>query len=469
MAIEPRIFVRARQRSRTALPPLTNPLEPGLSEVGVDRLEIGIGGRWRVLGSRHSQMQSLQDYADLLEFPIDCADWFRRPEWRYNIRTLQTRTPSASTLGIMAVKLRGSPGATEGALSISITTNPTRTLAHLLAEHGSRSNFCEHISAFPPSQFFAPTQEHIERAFGTPDNWFPDFNLLRDQMGQDPFARFLPIFVGQIQQFVLGILRPRLETPTFDDGTDIVIRDPDIEVRLDWGHVKVPQIETYFERHFSQAVGAVRSAATVALADLNRTRVSRYSVQTSHWVERQDDCLVIGTPLTDRHALTVYAKSKSRIRFEVKRLKKGDYSGLARPSSPTDWLLDILNLERRNLLAQVRWQAVAQMFHEPDRPILGDLSRLCQQVAQACMEDGVEVGPVLGRLLEDGGLLRSGLDNIPADLIARLCEMGVLKRTTVRRRDIGSNLQRLSLNPEFRVLIETIIGALAVERDDAAN
>jgi hypothetical protein len=457
----PPIFVRARQRSRTALPAFDGHMIPTISEVGIDRIQISVAGSWHISRAGQSPQMAVEDFFGSLGVSHE-VDWFRSPEERANLWLIRTRSNAATTLGPTEISVRGRNDG-RGRININLKgANPTRTLAHLLADHGTEAGFANAISALSPSRFFALANNSIPRAIGSsPDNWLPEPDVVVRCLGRNPFAVFLPIYVGQLQRLIAEMLSPFAPSQMVPEGPDMVWSEHGLVVRVEWGRARVPQIESYFERHHGGAVGAVRSAAVVALGEADMADVRRYSRPVSDWIERQDDCLSIGLPLTDRYRLGIYAKSPDRLRFEVRRFKKGDYSGLASPAQPHDWLLGIMNMERHKLLDAMSWPRVGAMFNEQPNPQMSDLIRLCSLIAQACSEYGLDVQSVMARLFEDGGITRNGHDDVPTAFLQRLCRAGVLHHLVVGRRDHPRPRKRYSLTPEYRHLMDAVMVSLS--------
>ena len=450
--------IRARQRSRTALRAFSNNLIPALIEVGIDRVQISVSGSWHT--------RSLAEYREMVIGGTDFADWFRRTVTKNSFTTLQTRSTPPCTLGSVRARL-GHPNGIPTYLNFSLTANPTRTLAHLLAEHGGRDDFVSFIARLRPAQFFAMTDNFLPRGRGTLDNWVHNADLLFDCLGDDPFGQFLPIYVQQLKQFAAELFAPTLTARIEEVGENIRVIDDIATISLLWGGVRVPQIETYFERHHSQAIAAVHSFATRALANLNHATVRRFEVLASYFVERVDDGLLVGSNLTDLHRLAIYAKDKSRLRFEIRRNGKGSYPSIRHSTDPANHLLGIFELERQNLLSQCRWPHVGEMFDEPSRPSIADLSSLCSIIAEACQSEGVPPRPIFHILLEEGGVLRRGSEVMPERLVARLFAAGVLNRSSIRQRDINRPRHWLALREEHRVVIAAMYAVMSLGEDGA--
>lgn len=397
----------------------------------------------------------------LIEPPLE-VDWFRLPERTANGMKLLTRSKANTTLGEVEFKVE-SRGGQRGTLSAWLkNANVTRTLAHLLAEYGDCDDFLQVAGSIGPFDFFRGTARPLGRSLGSGgDNWLPDANLVHRHLGPDPFSAFLPVYVDQLQRFIGTMLAPTSHAPHVWDGTDIVVRDADVACRWQWAEVRVPQIESYFERHHARAIGAVQAAATVALTVLDRADARRYDAMESDFIERAGDCLSIGIDLNDRYRMKVYAKSRSRIRFEVVRLGKGNYAGLPRPTGPRSWLLAIMEMERAHLIHVARWPNVGNFFDEHPTPQTDDLARLCSRIAEVCVRHGVLIEPTLARLLEDGGGCINSQSGLPAPLLHDLVRVGVLERHVIRRQDHRLPEKRYALTPAYRHLAQIIRTALS--------
>lgn len=456
---ERRLFVRARQRSRTALRAFASPLLPLIEEVGIDRWQLSVTGQWRT--TNNVDELTPQQIAELLTIPPIEVDWFRAPErTRYGMK-LSSRSKTNSTLGEMVFKVE-SRGGHNGTLSAWLkNANVTRALSHLLSEHGETSDFLSVIRALEPFDFFSRSSHFISRSFGGGgDNWLPDADLVRRCLGADPFGAFLPVYVDQLHRLVASVLSTPVAGPFVRDGTDVIVEDDEVTSRWQWGDVRVPQIECYFERHHARAIGTVRMAANVALDSLDKVDARRYDPMNSDFVERTGDCFSISTQLNERYRLKIYAKGRSRIRFEVVRVGKGDYGSIHQQ----DRLLAIMNLERQNLLSQARWSTVGQFFNEQRSPQLNDLARLCSLIADVCVAHRVPIEPILARLLEDGGACSNADGLVPDAILLKLHRIGVVDRQIVRRQDHRLPEKRYTLSSEYRNVMQLIRTALIADR-----
>ncbi len=452
-------IIRARQRSRTKLPAFSPALMPRFEQVGVDRLQIKAVGNWHAVRDRPDSMTA-EEYLDNAQTAHTEVSWFRQPQRTTNKVSIALRARANCTIGEMAVKVTKS-SVIGGQIHVDITGNPTRTLAHLIASYGERQDFISHIQQIPYSEFFERTANDFQKALGAKDNWLPDSNLVFERLGTDAYSVFLPIYVEQIREVIASVLAPSFTTRRTFDGTDDVMTEGGLAVRLNWGSVRVPQIECFMERHHSSAIAAVRTGAINMLNCVDSARARTYLNERSHWVERIDDSVSITTATNDTHNLSIYAKAPRRIRFELKRHGRGDYSSLPFPTSPGDRLMGIMNLERANFIAGAQWEVIGPMFEDGPRPTLPDLVGLCAAVSEVCVAHGQNVRLVLERLLSDAGLSVAGHDGLPASFVRALQTAGLVQRVSIRRRDHRRPTKRYCLTPHYAAVADA--AALAMQ------
>lgn len=449
-------FVRARQRSRTALKAFEDNLAPAIDDVGIDRLQVTVTGTWRMTQSASDR--DVDAAIEHLATPPPEVDWFKTPADSQSGRTLSTsKQRMPSTIGSVEFFI-GRPRNGVGFLQAKfVGANPTRTLAHLLADFAESPNFIETLASLGPYRFFRRASRGVRTGYGdNGDNWISDRDQAVHHLGRDIFGAFLPIYVMKLQELVTAVLAPSNVGQYESDGADIVVSDGDLTCRWDWANVRVPQIECYFERHHSRAVGFVRDAASIALSDLDKADARRYENYESVFVQRAGDCLTLTTPLNQTKHLKIYAKSRRCIRFEIVRNGKGDYSELARPVTPHDRLLGILELERGRLLEATDWPRVGETFVERDGPQMDDLARLCGIVADVCHGRGLSTTAVLNRLLEGGGCDLRGGSDLPEAVILDLTRLDVLRHHTFRRRSERNAPRRYTLTPAYRNMVLAI-------------
>lgn len=462
--------MRARQRSRTAIPAFSIPLSPQVSQVGVDRMQIGVLGSWRVEPSSPNELgrcSTAADYVTAITNRANLWGWFRKPERRGDSLILRTRANQGSLLKSTRIQFFGI-GDGGGNIQISLTCNPTETMAHLLAAsmlEGSAPTpdvFLSELGARSPQGFFsrfgvAPSLNHRE-------NWLPNYDLAVRLLGHDPFGTFMPIFFSKLMALMMDVIAPAdSDVSTFNDGTSARFQLGQISGELQWGRANVPQIETYIERFHSDAVAAVRSAGQLILSSLDEARVRQHFHRVSF--ERQVDLFSIRSQLPAEKDLSIYAKSENRLRFEVSRPKRGRYH-TAFLAAPIDRLMQIFNSERQDFPDCCDWDSVSSFFAPPDTPWIGDFINLISLVSDVCAENDISLRPVMASLFVDSGGSYWDGKGVPEEVFTQLMALGILERTTLRNRE-KSGVRRLTLAPHYKEIVRAILESLEKERSES--
>ena len=452
-----------RQRGRGGLRAFAPELRPIIEEIGIDKFSMTVTGLWTEEAAARDSL-SAENYFELLT-PWDEPQWFRMETTRNGV-VIKSRSGVATTLGTIKLTVDGRRER-GGFIKFALQGgNVTRTLHHLIAMHGYLGQqFAEFVSQLDPVSFFMSAPGGVPLAFGEDaDNWISDYAVMRTCLGDDPFAAFHPIYVRQLQQLVGWLVLPLDNRRINADGSALWSRVPGIACRMDWGGVRIQQIEAYFERRHSHAVGAVRLLATAALVDFDDALVWRYITGSSMWAERADDNLSVGFSLRENYRLAVYAKAPGRIRFEVRRKGKGT---TIPPSDgvlcPEKRLLDVFQHEQTNLLDAAQWGALGPLLDEHSAPQMSDLVTLCNAVHQASVAHNVNYSTLLTVLLEDGGLMPNGAHGWSDALIDELRRARILYRPVIRRRDHRRDRKpnkRLALRPEYRGVLNLVSRSL---------
>ncbi len=453
-------FLRVRQRGRGGLRAFVPDLRPVMSEIGIDRVSLSVTGHWSTEAGQPDPL-TVDDYFEILT-PSDEPMWFRI-ETRGDGIVIKSRPNTNSTLGNINLQIKGRR-AQAGNIHCQLTGgNVTRTLHHLLVAYGHHEGgFSEFVSQLDPVSFFTRAPDGVPSAFGADaDNWISDYAVMRACLGDDPFSAFHAVYVRQLQRMIEWLVLPLDERRTAADGTSLWSRVPGIACRMEWGAVRTQQIEAYFERRHSHAVGAVRLLASAALVDFDDARVWRYIANDSLLAERADDGLSVGFGLRENYRLAVYAKAPGRIRFEVRRKGKGTTippsSGVPTPETR---LLEVLQHDRTNLLDAAQWLALGPLMDEHPAPQMSDLVALCSAVQQVSIAHEVSFSTLLAALLEDGGLKANGAGGWTSALIDDLRRAGILHRPVIRRKDHRRDNKRHALRPEYRGLLNLVSRSL---------
>lgn len=444
-------FVRARQRDRAAaMVGFSSDLVPAISQVGIDKLEITVAGTWRSHGVNGEAL-----FENLLAM-LD-VEWFNRPETsrRGVVKLSLSSQDNGSTISECEVSVFSTQG-DQGGIKVALTVNPTRTLAHLLARFDQGilpSDLRAELSALSPMTFFsqAPTGT-ILASLDNSTNWLPAPRHVRERLGEDYWDFFIFVFCEQLRTFCNLLLMEAAVEPSNEPTNRISSSSGDVS--LDWGGVRVSSVESYFERYHAQAVAAVRRGGTALLAADHSVDFWRYAPQASSF-HRENDRFSVGLKLTNIRRLSIYAKLRDRIRFEIRRKGKGDYRTLPTPTTGTMRLVDILQLERAVLLDAVRWDAIGELFAGPDRPEMADVAELISQVGAACA-DADDVAATINMLIFEGGISAT---NATQSTISNLQRRGIITRYRVRPRDLNRRISRYALTAPYLDIHLAIVDA----------
>lgn len=446
--------VRVRQRSRNSLRAFTDPLVPSFDETGIDRLQVRVKGVCRSM----DRGSSARDYRSLVATNHPDIDWVGTPQTYRNETKVVTRKAIAATIGFELVARERDER--HVAIAIDYACNPTRTLAHLLHRYRDIDEIDRVVGEISAVDFFAETPG-VPLSLDHQTNWLADPDLAHRAFGCDVFTTFLPIYVRQLRALSSQLVSPDFYGSVAEEGADDVIRSDAYEVRLDWGSAAAPQSETYFERHHGSAQAVVRSAAQNVLTKLDHATVRHHLFETGF--ERRGDLFSMRCRLPNERELSIYAKDRNRLRFEVSRKKAGRYPAPVQPGS-SGRLLAILASERETLLTALRWRVAGELLSEHSLPVVGDLVSLVTLTASACDESGASLRATMSALVADGGISETESNTA---LIAFLVRSGVIERTTLRRRDHGTP-KRFALRGAYIAAFEAILDALSTN-DGAAD
>jgi len=204
-----------------------------------------VTGRWSADAPARDSL-SVEGYFELL-MPCDESRWFRMEATRTGI-VIKSRSGAATTLGAIRLSVDGQRER-GGFIKFALKGgNVTRTLHHLLVMHGHLGpQFADFVSHLDPVRFFSRAPGGVPLGFGDDgDNWISDYAVMRACLGSDPFAAFHAIYVHQLQRLVGWLVLPLDTRRLIPDGTSMWSRVPGISCRMDWGDVRLQQIETYF-------------------------------------------------------------------------------------------------------------------------------------------------------------------------------------------------------------------------------
>jgi hypothetical protein len=436
--------IQPRHRARDgSLLGFSRELNPAEFEWQVDKLSISVSGSWQT---------SAAEVFFREQIGLPSVDWFTRPTLQRGHLTISTVRREKSSLGHLKLsftKLREPAGD----IKLSIDCNPTRTLAHILAEAPANVDLVEYLRGLDIFNFFALAHpSNIEQSLDGKTNWLNAPQHVRRRLGGDINDIFLPIFVEKLKVLIARLLGVASQ----DNGGDqVMVYGGGAAARMAWGQVRVPQIESYFERHHSAAVSAVRRASMKILSADHGNTVTMY--QGNPQFEREQDCFKISLQIMEQRKLVIYAKTKTRIRFEVRRDKKGRYGRLPPTISPMDRLLNIIALERREAARVCNWTDIGGLFDDADSLSFSQLTNFLATVASICADTNASVEKVIQSLLMEGSISRRAQSQTPVKTVSALEAAGIVRRTRVRTRDLRHATTRLALAEQHHDLRERLM------------
>ena len=188
--------------------------------------------------------------------------------------------------------------------------------------------------------------------------------------------------------------------------------------------------------------------------------------------EREGACFRVGITVIKGTELVVYAKTRSRIRFEVRRNGRGRYTSLARSVGlarhPSDRLLGIIfAIERDDAISRIAWPDFFSRFNEPDQSTVADLIEVIGQVVRATDGSDAQVRSLLAKLIMDGGICLSIDEGVTDQAVQRLSRAGLLKPVELRRRRPADQHRRYELADDYRWLRENLEASFVTSNDDA--
>lgn len=449
---------RARQRDpRGDMLGFGQGLSPSLCEVGVDRLDVSVSGRW--ISSR-SLTEFFSNRLQLVE-----NGWLNTPverEGSLTVELSQLPARNSSTLSAWKLRVTGRAGA-GGIIRVKIGANPTRTLHHLLitlgsVEESTLPEWLDMLRELGPLDFFSKGElpNGSGQSLDGSDNFIPDGALGRGVVQIGFWRSYLGIFCDQLRGLCDLILRDDGATP--QEG----LRS-DERLEVDWAHVLVPQIECYFERYHRSAEWAVRQGCWHLLAADHSATIHTYA---GNWSAARDNRRFAATlPLRRGNWLAIYAKLSDRMRFERRRHGRGSYAHLPSHGESSARLMAILELERQTLIDRIRWETIGEIFSGPDEVSVPDFLLLVEQVEAASQGSAATMGHLLRSLIFDGAVVVPQTD-APPDLgraVRDLQARGVIDRARVRPRDMNGRETRFALRAPFREIHSLFVEPLLHE------
>jgi hypothetical protein len=480
MAFPPRRFIpRALSRNRIGLHPLSDSILPSVEEVGIDRVVMRSEA---IVRNLNPQARAAADNYHF-NFPnvigATRIDWFQNPSSGMRRAKVVNSRVNSQTLGHIELRLIPKTSATQiFKITMEIAANPTRTLAHLLADYGEHPDFLERITNLSLTDFFTYS-DGVEKSLDGNDNWIHNWRMAREHLGPDPFATFLPSYLAKVQEFLVATITPGELVVPHPMGELIRLEHDGIEVEWNTGETTLTEFEVYFERADSLAVGSMREATFAALdglqiieSDLFLGNVRSDFEGSTMTVRRDVASLQITAPLQNKSSLKIYPKTNARIRFEVRRRGPPRWDNETQQTfGPMERVLGRMEQERRRWLRDgpmpLRWGNALKLFKVPARPQIGDLLRFMDAILPIAARHATPPSRIILPLLSDGGIV-ADLAKVPVTVLQALERKGVLERVSIQRRAEGPQTARFVLHEQYRAVVQEL-ALLPTFRDEALS
>ncbi|WPZ03082.1 hypothetical protein T8S45_09530 [Blastomonas marina] len=424
---------------------------PTQSECFFDRLQIQLAGDWSSGGLAFSE------WVNSLGSPALFGDghyWLNGPEFGTGLQPVTAKIEGRKRTNCLIRDLKidlKQRAEGRGNLYVRANINPSRIFAHRL--HGlpdvdsNQPYGFERCRRLDPTDFFSSHMD-VGSSLDGNDNWIDDLGRADRIFGSDFRLTFPVVLIEQFQRILSLIFGDgSLQT----EGVRQVMCVNGGQVAIDWGSVRVPQIETYFERYRPSARLMVRRGGAFMIASDHSSEARYFSNDVT--LRREGRAVRVLTDLPTKKKLAVYAKSNDRIRFEVKRLTKGNYRNVDSGAEVSTRFLGILDNERSELLDKVRWNEVFEAFSGPDSYGHFDLGSLISNVGAAFGNEQSEIGRVLLLLLTDGSI---GQDDAPPEVLRELERRGIIERNRPRVRDLNGAPAIYGLCPPYRDMVNDL-------------
>lgn len=243
---------------------------------------------------------------------------------------------------------------------------------------------------------------------------------------------------------------------------------PPVRVNLVWGSVR--QAEVYWEMTCPDAVSYVMSLGDRAYTAAGQMQLrSHFSDARQFQAGHNENGVSLAVELKPSSGdvrLCIYAKSATRVRFEVRYLDDVRGTVAARRTGSLD-TLQLLNFARQDASNRMTRfnQALDQLATaEFDR---SDLLALLEAICWAVDDDKAAVRALMSPLINVGAVSETAPGGIaPRSVLERLSARGVVNRIQVRRR---GGTRRYALTPAYAAVARALIDALPDRRALAAE
>lgn len=358
-----------------------------------------------------------------------------RPQGRrWTAKSNDTTTISHAELTIWDLPERGG-------FKLTVAVNPIRTLGHILDSY----TFGD-IEGLTPYEFFAKRPEPRAAAITLDgnDNMVADYLAFSGTLPAtyvQRVATYLDLFERALVQRLLVELCPPDRGYTLrTDGDAWLAESDDLTVRLEWGALTVSQCEVCWERRDEQTLARVHALADDMLLSARSVEVpifTRPSRKRPISVERELGAIAVRIPLPGDVTVVVYAKSRDRLRFEVRYSKNLPDMVRSKMQSSGRTLVQWFNAIREHAASRLRWSDLHQRLQPQHVLTVDALTELTLAVADAATgKRKPKRNAIIRELLLHGAITATSSDGeAPFGILDRLARRGVLEHVPLLSRD----------------------------------
>lgn len=420
-----------------------------------DKLVISIPGAIRWEGARTVEATAalLEGYRDLLA--ARSASWFGRWSAPTHSKTgfISFLQPGATT--VSEASIRALWAQDEVQFRLSITLNPTRTLAHILPRLVDGGGI-DQLAELTPDIFWAASEDAASAdTLDGNDNALAALDRVHSLFGPAYPRRFMEIFEDNLRWWAIEAVAPYDLWFDADLSGNPTARRDDKVVTLSWSNLVVGYAELFCERRHSTARELMDRVSTHVLASHENSDWQRYADEYDAG-GRQGQSMRVGISPTKDIRQVFYAKRRDRIRMEVRYLqhvRKSLRMTAQREALP---LRSVFSALQRDAASRIAWKTFCRMSIEPPKAMLTELSDMMARIAECARGANVAAKPVFTALLSTGSIAEGDREQFPRRLMRRLEAAGLIDRQSLVRRVRPGEVRRHRLAAKYAAMVSEL-------------
>lgn len=453
--------IHVRERNRGAIRDVFHQVEPSAEEARIDKFEVLLTAE--LVGSRevlNEYVDHLNDEAEAIGLGGIHNKLFNHFGHQGYKRRAIIRYGCWTVTGGATFQIRSDGGR----LTLRLKLNTTRTAQHALSVNGY-----EGLNNLSAREFFRRRSEVAEETIGFTLNR-ADNALLGTQRlgGMEASARFSrwQLFLRTYEQKLIELIHETFLPPElgFEPGERSGggrLPSGPIGISFNWATLTLTQAEVYWERAHPSAMSFSRQLSERLFNAAPSAQMRRYPSEEPDRITREGDSILIAIPQRSDLDLIIYAKTRDRVRFEMRYRKSLTQTLRRRPiTSSESPLLPWFDRLHDHASEALQWEEIRSLMPQglSSDPI--DLfTAFVDGVRLACEDVGrvEDYATVLTFLLESGGMSAGGEMDPQGSLIRALEKRKLLLRVRVRSR--GRNIpRRWMIHPKYEPLLTRLNG-----------